>query len=503
MQTKESGEAKITVYVVITCIVAASGGLLFGFDGGVTGGVSNMPNFLEKFFPEVEIESGNSTSTDPYCRYDSQSLAFFASSMYFAGMIASFPAGVVTRQYGRKVSMTVAGTFFLIGSILLAAAEHYAMLIIGRIFWGIGVGFADQSVTIYNSEMAPPQWRGALHILFQFLTVSGVLIAQLINYGTQHFDWGWRLSLGLAGIPGLILTAGGIFLLETPNSLVERGKVEQARAVLEKIRGTPNVDREMDTIVNASKEAREREERESPWRSLFRKEYLPNLVICVLMPFFQQFTGINAIIFYSPQIFSSLIGSGLSASLLVAIIIGAVQVVATGIGLVLADKFGRKALLVEAAVQAFIAQFLMGLLFYFQFRNSDEMDDWAAILAILLSCGFISAFGWGWGPLGWLVPSEIQPMETRSAGQSITVFVNLACTALIGQTFLPMLCGMKFGVFIFFAGWNLIMSVFAGLCLPETKGIQIDEVQHALHSHKFWKKVMDAEDYFSSYQNIP
>ena len=227
----------VTTYVITACIVAASGGALFGYDNGVTGGVVSMPGFLEKFFPGI-TQSNSAVSrqtdqdSDAFCQFNDQALSWFTSSLFIAGAIAAIPGAWVTRHYGRKRTMLIAGLLFDLGVILLAAAAHLAMLILGRILLGIAVAFASVAVTLYNSEMAPAQIRGRLNQIFQIVLTLGVFVAQAINIGTAHiYPSGWRISLALAGMPAIVLTIGGIMLPDTPNSLIERGKKEEGRKV--------------------------------------------------------------------------------------------------------------------------------------------------------------------------------------------------------------------------------------------------------------------------------
>lgn len=486
-QRSELHEAKTTWFVIMTALIAASGGLMFGYDNGVSGGVSAMRPFLRKFFPEVyAVVIAEGAASSPYCKYDNQKLQTFTSVLFLAGLIASFPAAWVTTHKGRKKSMVISGAFYIAGCILLVAAEHIAMLYVGRILLGFGVGFAIQATTLYNSEMAPARLRGALNILFQLMVTIGILIAQLVNYGTKDLENGWRISLGIAMIPAAILFLGGLLLPETPNSLIERGHFEEGRRVLQKIRGTPNVDVEYEDIVLACEASNLITE--NPYKTLMKRQYRPQLVITILMPLFQQFTGINAIIFYSPVFFSSL-GGGEKAALESSTIVGAVNVVATLVAVFGVDRIGRRKLLLEAGVQMFVAEVIVAILLGHYFAGRTELPNSVAIGVIVLICVFIASFAWSWGPLGWLIPSEIHPLETRSAGQGINVAFNLLFTFLIGQSFLSMLCTMEYGVFIFFAAWVLIMTAFTYWFIPETKGLLIEDVHEVFATHWFWKKV--------------
>jgi sugar porter (SP) family MFS transporter len=484
-QRTDQHEGRYTPYVAMVTLVAASGGLMFGYDNGVSGGVSNMDAFLEKFYPSVFVAKNADNSDSPYCKFNNQKLQTFTSCLFLAGLVASFPAAWVTKHKGRKVSMVTAGAAYMIGTIILVAAEVEAMLYIGRAILGFGVGFAIQCTTLYNSEMAPAKLRGGLNILFQLMVTIGILVAQLINYGTQHHSWGWRVSLAIAFVPAFILFWGGILLPETPNSLIERGHLDEAQRVLRKLRGTDNIRVEYEDILLATQAAKE--VGGNAYATLLKRQYRPQLIITILMPFFQQFTGINAIIFYSPIFFSTL-GSGDKASLLASVIVGAVNVLSTLVAVFGVDRLGRRVLLLEAGVQMFIAEILVAILLGHYFANSDDLPNSVAIGVIVLICVFVSAFAWSWGPLGWLIPSEIHPLETRSAGQGINVCVNLLFTFLIAQCFVSMLCAMEYGVFLFFAGWVVIMTLFTLFFIPETKGLLIEDVHEVFAAHWFWKR---------------
>lgn len=354
--TSSSGKeypGKLTMFVLVTCIVAATGGLIFGYDIGISGGVTSMDSFLKKFFHGV-YEKKINAATNQYCQFDSQLLTTFTSSLYLAGLIASFFASPITRKYGRKVSMLIGGTTFLMGSALNGSAVNVEMLILGRILLGIGVGFANQAVPVYLSEMAPARLRGALNIGFQMFTTIGILAANLINYGTNKIQggWGWRVSLALAAVPAGIMTVGAMGLPDTPNSLIERGNMEKGRAMLERIRGTKDVQAEFDDIVEANEMSKSVKH---PFRNILERKYRPQLVMAVAIPFFQQFTGINAIMFYAPVLFKTL-GFGNNASLMSAVITGVVNVVATSASIFTVDKYGRRFLFIEGGIQMAISQ---------------------------------------------------------------------------------------------------------------------------------------------------
>lgn len=209
---------------------------------------------------------------------------------------------------------------------------------------------------------------------------------------------------------------------------------------------------------------------------------------------FQQFTGINAIMFYAPVLFNTL-GFKNDAALYSAVITGAINVISTIVSIYSVDKLGRRKLLLEAGVQMFLSQMVIAVVLGIKVKdNSEELSKGYAALVVVMVCIFVSAFAWSWGPLGWLIPSEIFPLETRSAGQSVTVCVNFLFTSVIAQAFLSMLCYFKYGIFFFFSGWILIMSIFVFFLVPETKNVPIEEMtQRVWKKHWFWKRFVEIE----------
>ncbi|KAL2544010.1 Sugar transport protein 1 [Forsythia ovata] len=481
---------KLTGKVFITCIVAAMGGLIFGYDIGISGGVTSMPQFLKKFFPDVyRKEELNIGGTNQYCKFNSQTLTMFTSSLYLAALVASCFASIVTRTCGRKISMVLGGSLFLVGAIVNGLATNRLMLYIGRAFLGCGVGFANQSVPVYLSEMAPYKYRGALNMFFQMSITIGILAANLINYFTSKMKNGngWRYSLGLAAVPAIIFIIGSLCLPDTPNSLIERGKQEEAKERLRKIRGVENVDEEFEDLVNASIESKKIKH---PWAKLLSRKYRPQLIFVTFIPFFQQLTGMNVFMFYAPVLFKT-IGFGNKASLMSSLITGIVNCASTLVSIFTVDRFGRRVLFLEGGVQMFICQVIITICIGLKFGingNPGVLENWYALVVVIAICVYVAGFAWSWGPLGWLVPSEILPLEVRSAGQSVNVSVNMIFTFFIAEVYLEMMCVFKFGLFIFFSVFVFGMTIFIYKLLPETKGIPIEEMAEIWKAHPCWRR---------------
>nr|CAB3456045.1 unnamed protein product [Digitaria exilis] len=491
-------KGRITWYVWICGIIAATSGLMFGYDIGISGGVTAMDDFLVRFFPSVYARKHRAKENN-YCKFDDQRLQLFTSSLYLAALAASFVASRVCTRFGRKRTMQAASVFFLAGSGLCAGAANLPMLIVGRVCLGVGVGFGNQAAPLFLSEIAPAHIRGALNILFQLNVTIGILVANVVNYfASAVHPLGWRYALGGAAVPAAVLFLGSLAITETPTSLVERGKVDAGRRTLEKIRGTGEVDAEFDEIRSACDLAAELNAEERPYRRLLRRESRPPVVIAVAMQVFQQCTGINALMFYAPVLFQTM-GFEADGSLLSAVVTGGVNVVSTVVSIVLVDRVGRRKLLLEACAQMLVAQVAVGGIMVVHVKADDAgstMNSAWAVAIVVLICVYVSSFAWSWGPLGWLIPSETFPLETRTAGFSLAVSSNMLFTFLIAQAFLSMMCTLRAFIFFFFAVWIVVMGTFVMVLLPETKGVPIDEmVERVWRRHWFWKRCFgDAND---------
>ncbi|KAL5571363.1 hypothetical protein UlMin_020960 [Ulmus minor] len=343
--------------------------------------------------------------------------------------------------------------------------------------------------------MAPYKYRGALNMLFQLTITIGILVANILNYFFAQIEggWGWRLSLGGAAVPAIIIIVGSLTLPDTPNSLIERNKHEEAKEQLLKIRGVPNVDEEFNDLVAASEASRLVKH---PWRTLLKRKYRAQLIFAIAIPAFQQLTGMNVITFYAPVLFKT-IGFGTNASLISSVITGVVNMLATFVSIFTVDRVGRRTLFLEGGAQMFICQVIITIAIAAKFGvsgNPGSLPVWYAYGLVFFICLYVAGFAWSWGPLGWLVPSEIFPLEVRSAAQSVNVSVNMIFTFAIAQIFTSMLCHMKFGLFIFFAVFVVIMSIFIYVLLPETKGVPIEEMTVVWKNHPYWRKFTEEEE---------
>ncbi|KAL6629868.1 hypothetical protein ACP70R_029633 [Stipagrostis hirtigluma subsp. patula] len=487
---------EVTGFVFFACLIASVGGCIFGYDIGLTAGLTSTDTFLLKFFPSIYQEMKSQVVVNQYCKFDSQLLTMFCSSLFLAAMVAAFLAGPLGRSFGRKWTMFAAASAYVFGACLGGVAANFPMLLIGRILVGAGVGLCIHASPLYISEMAPAQQRGMLNILFQLMITVGILTANMTNFLTSKIagGWGWRIGLAFGGVPAAVIVLGSLVIPDTPISLIQRGDLEGARATLAQIRGVGDVREEFEDLRTASEESKGVAH---PWRELlFGGKYKPQLTFALLVPFFQQLTGINVIMFYAPVLFKT-VGFKQNATLVSSVITGLVNVFSTFVAIMTADKVGRRALFLQGGTQMIISQILVGTFIGLQFGMSGTggISEQYAMCIVLFVCVYVAGFAWSWGPMGWLIPSEIYPLAVRTPAQTLTVAVNMFFTAFIGQIFLTLLCHLRFGLFYFFGAWVLLMTLFIAMLLPETKNIPVEDMAHVWKKHWFWRKfVVDTSD---------
>ncbi|CAL5031712.1 unnamed protein product [Urochloa decumbens] len=485
---RDCGEG-LTFSVVVTCLMAASCGLILGYDSGVSGGVTQMESFLSKFFPE-HLRGMKSTKRDAYCKYDNQWLTAFTSSLFIAGTLSSLVASHLTRRVGRQAIMLIGGTFFLAGSIINTAAVNIAMLIIGRMLLGFGLGFTLQAAPVYLSETAPARWRGAFTSAYNAFLVIGILSATITNYFTNRIPvWGWRVSLGLAAVPSAIIVVGALFISDTPTSLVLRGHPDRARAALQRNRGLDSdIDSEFRDIVNAVNEAQRNDK--GAFRRLFSKEYRHYLAIGVAIPVFFEFTGMIVIGIFSPLLFRT-VGFNSQKAILGSVINSATNLVATLLSSLVMDHTGRRFLFIVGGLGMMVCEVAISWIMADHLGKHEgvtTMPRSYATVVLVLICVCTFSFGLSWAPLRWVVPSEIYPVEVRSAGQALSISIQLCISFVELQVFVALLCAMKYAVFLFYASCLLVMTVFVVVFLPETKGVPLEAMRSVWKGHWYWRR---------------
>ncbi|KAF2001066.1 general substrate transporter [Amniculicola lignicola CBS 123094] len=476
-----------TNHYVATCAVFATiGGLLFGYDQGVVSVTLTMEQFLTRFPRVSDTASGGGFWK-----------GLMTAMLELGAMVGAINAGWIADKISRKWSILVAVIVFTIGSILQTAAHDYAMLTIGRTIGGMGIGALAMIAPLYISEIAPPEIRGSLLVLQEFSIVFGIVIAFWTTYGTRYMpsEWSWRLPFLLQMVPGFVL-AGGIWVLPySPRWLASKGRNEESLQSLAKIRRLPTTDPRVyqewceiraevtfkqevmaerhPQLVERTRMNRIKLELVS-WTDCFRKGCWRRTVVGVGIMFFQQFVGINSLIYYSPSLFGTL-GQGYEMQLILSGVINITQLVGVVTSLWTLDRFGRRPLLLAGAALMFISHLIIAILVgKFGGRWSDyTAEGWVAVAFLFF---YMFSFGATWGPVPWAMPSEIFPSSLRAKGVALSTCSNWFNNFVIGLITPPLVQNTGYGAYVFFAVFCLLAFVFTFFCIPETNGKSLEQM---------------------------
>jgi len=432
-------------YVIIISVVAALGGLLFGFDTAV---ISGTINFIQPYFGLSEA-----------------GLGWTVSSLLFGCIAGVFLAGKAGDHYGRKKVLMAAALLFFISAVGSASSHSLSFFLFSRILGGVAVGVVSILSPMYIAELAPAKYRGSLVSLNQLAIVIGILVAFFSNYllvGTGVNNWRWMLLVMAA--PAVLLFFSLFLVPESPRWLVARNRNDEAMKVLIKTSGTELAAAELKEIEETLNN-----QEESTFRDLLAPKIKPLLFIGIILAVFQQITGINTIMYYAPKIFAN-VGQSNDSALLQTILIGGTNLVFTLVAMVLIDRFGRKLLIVIGSTGMMLM--LAGLsALYFTNQTS-------GVLILVFILGYIAFFAASLGPALWVVAAELFPNRLRSKGMSVAIIsLWIACT-VVSVAFPIMLEKLSGGItFLIFALICLANLLYVLKYVPETKGKTLEELE--------------------------
>ena len=438
-------------YAFFVSITAALGGFLFGFDTAVISGA------------ERDIQTIWNLS-------DWLHGLAIASALYgtvIGALFGGFPAD----RFGRKKSLLWIGLLYFVSAFGSALAWDVTSFTIFRFIGGLGVGASSVVAPMYISEIAPAKNRGLLVALYQFNIVFGIVIAYISNYliGTAEIAQEWRWMLGVEAIPALIYSMMIFRIPESPRWLIGKfNDVVQARAILTKT--------DPDGVESAIRLAIEEEQKikqKGSFVSIFAKRFLPTTILAIMIAFFNQVSGINAIIYFAPRIFE-MAGISTENALISTIGIGVVNLMGTFLGLYLIDRIGRKKLMYIGSFGYIISLTLMA----YNFLGPGIPSFWLPIFVF----GFITSHAVGQGSVIWVFISEMFPNDLRAFGQSIGSFTHWILAALIANVF-PFFAN-QFGpgyIFAFFAIMMVWQLLWVWFKMPETKGKSLEEIHQNIH----------------------
>lgn len=459
-------------YLLKLTLVATLGGLLFGYDTAV---ISGTVGSLESFFVTpfgLDESAANSR------------LGMVVSSALIGCIIGGIFGGIISKKLGRKKGLILAAILFLFSAIGSAMPEMFIkpigeadhtfiyIFIVYRIIGGMGVGLASMLSPLYIAEIAPAKIRGKLVSMNQFAIIFGMLVVYFVNYyiakqgdNTWLNTVGWRWMFASETIPAILFLVMLFMVPDTPRSLVLKSQPEKALEVLTKVNGLEEGKKILaeiqSTVVSHS-------------GKLFSYG-VPVIIIGLLLSMFQQFVGINVVLYYAPEIFKSM-GSGTDTALLQTIIVGAVNLLFTVLAIMTVDKFGRKPLMIIGALGMAIAMFALGGAFFTQSMG---------VFALICMLVYVASFAMSWGPVVWVLLSEIFPNKIRGRAMALAVAVQWVSNYLVSWTF-PMMDKNTYLVETYhhgFAYWiyglmGVLAMIFVWRFVPETKGKTLEEMEN-------------------------
>jgi sugar porter (SP) family MFS transporter len=439
-------------------LFGALGGILWGYDTGVIGGAMLFINDDMHLSPLVE--------------------GMVVSGLLLGAMIGALSSGRLSDRLGRKKLIMAGGIVFVIGTLGAALAINPPMLIAFRLIIGIGVGIVSVVVPMYLSELAPKHIRGALSSLMQLMVTTGIFVAYLIDFAFSG-SGAWRWMIGLGVVPAVILFIGISTQPESPRWLVAAHRGEkQALQTLLKLRGNyTDAEREMNEIRESVAE----EERETePLRlaDLVRPRLRILFIVGILLVFFQNFGGINTIIYYAPTLLTN-IGFTPSQSIIGNAAIGLLNMLMTLPAMRLIDKVGRKPLLIIGASGMCFGMLFLGITTLLGLTSSK--GTLAMVVTLFGIAIYIASFAISWGPVQWVVLPELFPLRIRAGAMGVCTTLNWLFNLAVALAF-PSLLSI-FGAapnFLFFACTTFLALLFAWRLLPETKGRSLEEIEHDL-----------------------
>ncbi|WP_236978612.1 sugar porter family MFS transporter [Membranihabitans maritimus] len=437
-------------YVLFLATTAALGGFLFGFDTAVISGA-------ERAIQEV-------------WGLDDLSHGLAVAMALYGTVIGALFGGIPADKYGRKNALLWIGILYLVSAVGSALSPEVYSFMAFRFIGGLGVGASSVVAPMYISEIAPAGRRGQLVALYQFNIVFGILIAYFSNYliGTAEIPSDWRWMLGVEAIPAIVYSVLIFKIPKSPRWLIAKKKAfDEARTILTRT-DPEGVNASMELAIKESKSMKLK----VGFGALFTRKYTATTILAILMAFFNQLSGINAIIYFAPRIFE-MAGIATETALISTVGIGFINILATFLGLYLIDRIGRRKLMFIGSIGYIVSLSLMAYSYFGGAIDSSLLPYFVFI--------FIASHAVGQGSVIWVFISEIFPNELRAFGQSIGCFTHWILAAIIANVF-PLFAN-TFGagkIFAFFAFMMVLQLLWVLFKMPETKGRSLEEIQSDL-----------------------
>ncbi|KAL5788547.1 hypothetical protein ACOSP7_005496 [Xanthoceras sorbifolium] len=455
-------------------ILASMTSILLGYDIGVMSGAAI---FIQEDLKISDVQ-----------------VEVLVGTLNIYSLVGSAAAGRTSDWIGRRYTIVLAGAIFFAGALLMGFSTNYAFLMVGRFVAGIGVGYALMIAPVYTAEVSPASSRGFLTSFPEVFINGGILLGYVSNYAFSKLSLhlGWRMMLGVGAIPSVLLAVMVLAMPESPRWLVMQGRLGDAKKVLDKtsdskeeallrladIKEAAGIPMECtDDVVSIKKHGRRGE---GVWKELLVRPTAAVrhiLIAGVGIHFFQQASGIDAVVLYSPRIFEKAGITSSNEKLLATIAVGFVKTIFILVATFLIDRIGRRPLLLSSVAGMIISLATLGLSLTV-IDHSEKKLTWAVGLAITTVMTYVAFFSIGMGPITWVYSSEIFPLKLRAQGTSMGVAVNRLTSGVISTTFISLYEAITIGgAFFLFAGVASVAWVFFYTCLPETRGRTLEDME--------------------------
>ncbi|KAH3668420.1 hypothetical protein OGAPHI_002174 [Ogataea philodendri] len=480
-------EAPLTLRAYLMCAFGAFGGILFGYDSGYISGVMGMDYFIHEFTGKVKQGADDASYV-----VSSSNKSLITSILSAGTFVGAVVAGDLADMFGRRTIIVSGCAVYSLGVVLQTASATIALLVVGRVIAGVGVGFVSAIVVLYLSEISPRKVRGAIVSGYQFFVTIGLMVASCVDYGTEHrTDSGsYRIPIGLQLLWAIILGGGLLLLPDSPRYYVKKGQFDKAAKVLSRLRGqavdSDYIQEELAEIVANH----EYEQSVIPttsyigsWAACFtgglRKpsSNLRKTILGTSLQMMQQWTGVNFIFYFGTTFFQEL--GTISNEFLISMITTIVNVFSTPVSFVTMEKVGRRPLMIYGALGMVVCQFIVAIA---GVVDGDNHKTVSAMIAFI--CIYIFFFASTWGPGAWVIIGEIFPLPIRSRGVGLSTASNWLWNCIIAVITPYMTDKDKgnLGAKVFFI-WGSLCGcclLYAILLIPETKGLTLEQVDKML-----------------------
>ena len=471
-------------------VFASLGGLVYGYNQGMFGQILSMNSFGRT----INYES----IANPTTR------GLLTSILELGAWVGAMANGYLADKLGRKISVDIAVVIFCVGVIVQACAKGKDYILGGRFVTGIGVGALSMLVPLYNAELAPPEIRGGMVVLQQLSITFGIMVSYWIGYGTNYIggtgdgqsDAAWLIPICIQILPAVVLAVGILFMPQSPRWLMNQGRQDECLETIARLRNLPTTS-EIVSLEFLEIKAQHLFDEETKaelypdcldgskssnfklffksYATLFKGANLKRTIVAILIMMFQQWSGINGILYYAPFIFRDLGLSGNTTSLLASGVVGVVMFLATIPAVIIIDKLGRRPLLIAGAIGMAISHFIVAGIIGSYSDNIDQHKA-AAWVAVVFIWIFVVHFGYSWGGGAWVLISEVFPLGLRAKGVAIGASSNWLNNFAVAMSTPDMISAMDYGAYIFFGILSVLGAVYVFFLVPETKGRSLEEM---------------------------